>query len=170
MNIQEIFDIKQKSKGANSQYSPWNNFEGEMIKKTVIKRASKTWPYKTNLNRIQAAINILNEHEGIDFSQKYSNEQYDHFKSLLNNPLGYFIYLEEIEQDTYLSMHQKYLGGIERGYKGKERDRLNNLLNEGREIAQDIITALLSEDTREETLAELTQEETTYFKTQGNQT
>jgi recombination protein RecT len=37
-----------------------------MLKKTVIKRASKLWPKS---ERIQQAVEVINEHEGIDFSK-----------------------------------------------------------------------------------------------------
>ncbi|MDO1851433.1 hypothetical protein Q2367_25255, partial [Escherichia coli] len=36
-----------------------------MMKKTVIKRASKLWPKS---ERLDTAVQVLNEHEGIDFS------------------------------------------------------------------------------------------------------
>jgi hypothetical protein len=35
-----------------------------MMKKTVIKRASKLWPKS---ERLDTAVQVLNEHEGIDF-------------------------------------------------------------------------------------------------------
>lgn len=48
---------------------PWVTDEGEMIKKTVIKRAYKTWP-KTEKDKLSAAIHYLNNEggEGIELT------------------------------------------------------------------------------------------------------
>ena len=35
-----------------------------MAKKTIIKRASKTWPQSDKNDRLAQAINVLNQHEG----------------------------------------------------------------------------------------------------------
>ena len=48
-------------------YSPWTTWYEQMVKKTMIKRASKEWPKSRQLNE---AIHVLNAHEGIDFEQQ----------------------------------------------------------------------------------------------------
>jgi recombination protein RecT len=71
MGLEEVYAIRDRSMGwkayadKKSKSNPWASDEGEMIKKTVIKRASKMWPKS---ERLDQAINILNEHEGIDFN------------------------------------------------------------------------------------------------------
>jgi recombination protein RecT len=64
MSKQECDTIRDKcSKGSTS----WKDFYEEMLKKTVIKRASKLWPKS---ERVQKAAAVLDEHEGIDFNSK----------------------------------------------------------------------------------------------------
>lgn len=61
MTINELVNVQNASK---AKKGPWLNWWGEMAKKTALKRASKTWPY-TNRDRVDAAIEVVNQHEGI---------------------------------------------------------------------------------------------------------
>lgn len=51
MGREEIEKIRSVSKSANLQYSPWNMWEEEMWKKTVIKRLAKMLPLSVELQR-----------------------------------------------------------------------------------------------------------------------
>ncbi len=71
MSIEEVYDIRNRSEAFKKGYGPWVTDEGEMIKKTIIKRESKTWPKTDKSDRFDNAIEYLNEHneEGIEFAQ-----------------------------------------------------------------------------------------------------
>ena len=80
MPIDEIFAIRDRSESWKSRQakindgekyipqSPWASDEGEMIKKTVVKQASKYWPRR---ERLDNAVHYLHDvsHEGIDFEK-----------------------------------------------------------------------------------------------------
>ncbi len=68
VKAEEIFKIRDKSSAYTKDKSgPWVDWFEEMVKKSAVKRASKTWP-KTD-QRLQEAIRLLNVEngEGLDF-------------------------------------------------------------------------------------------------------
>ena len=69
MDIDSVFKIRNRSMAFKKSSGPWVTDEGEMIKKTVVKRASKYWPPVESLDQ---AIQMLNEEneEGIDFEKE----------------------------------------------------------------------------------------------------
>jgi len=68
LNNKEIQAIKNTSKSANGKFSPWNNFEDEMKKKTAVRRLWKMIP-KTD--RVEEAVNTINvDDENFDASWK----------------------------------------------------------------------------------------------------
>jgi len=86
MSLKEVYDIRDRSESykayvkENWKLCSWVTDEGEMIKKTIIKRESKTWPKTEKSDRFDDAIQYLNEHneEGIDFSNQIAPEPIDH--------------------------------------------------------------------------------------------
>jgi len=80
MSIDEINDIRDRSEAFKKGYGPWVSDYGEMVKKTIIKRESKTWPKTEKSGRFDDAIEYLNDHneEGIDFTNQIAPEPIDH--------------------------------------------------------------------------------------------
>jgi recombination protein RecT len=72
MTIAEVMAIKARSETGKKDTGPWKTDFNEMAKKTVIKRAYKTWP-KTE--RLDTAIHHLNTEggEGVNFSAERPN-------------------------------------------------------------------------------------------------
>ena len=63
MSIADAYAIRDRSESwKRGQKGPWKTDEGEMIKKTVVKQASKYWP-KSN-PRMAKAIDVLNTESG----------------------------------------------------------------------------------------------------------
>ena len=65
MSVHEINKIRDTSEAwrneSGRKYCPWYRFYQEMCKKTVIKRASKLWPKGDKENRLDKAIQYLND-------------------------------------------------------------------------------------------------------------
>lgn len=63
MDMAEIAKIRDKSMAyAKKKSGPWVDWFGQMVKKAIIKRASKTWPY-TN-DKLAQVIEVANASEG----------------------------------------------------------------------------------------------------------
>lgn len=60
MSLAEINVIRALSNAS----SAWKDFFGEMSKKALIKRDSKTWPKGNGSDAFENAIHVLNQHEG----------------------------------------------------------------------------------------------------------
>lgn len=74
MDIASIYKIRDRSQSWKSgKSSPWRSDEGEMIKKTVVKQASKYWP---KVERLQKAADYLNTeaHEGIELEKEVTQQ------------------------------------------------------------------------------------------------
>lgn len=61
MAITEIYGIRNRSEAYKRKKGPWVSDEGEMIKKTVVKQASKYWPHR---DRLQSAIHHMDTEGG----------------------------------------------------------------------------------------------------------
>jgi len=86
MTIEECIAIRDRSimwkKKPNS--GPWKNDFFEMCKKTVVKKAHKLWP-KGASSKLEKAIEVLNEYEGIDFSRPSKTSE---SSNILNKAIG----------------------------------------------------------------------------------
>lgn len=75
MPIEDIYSIRDRSQAwkayqkDKSKLNPWVTDSGEMIKKTVIKRAYKSWPMTDTTKRMDIAVDASNEVEGLDFRE-----------------------------------------------------------------------------------------------------
>lgn len=65
----EAYKSAKQKGGWTLENNVWVKFYTEMVKKTVIKRCYKTLPTSGKVEILGKAIEVLNEHEGIDFQQ-----------------------------------------------------------------------------------------------------
>jgi recombination protein RecT len=69
MSIDEIYAIRNRSEAYKAgKGSPWDTDTGEMIKKTVIRRAYKSWPVTASKSRLEAAVDASSDADQIDFT------------------------------------------------------------------------------------------------------
>lgn len=66
MSLDAVYDIRNRSMAYKSNSGPWLTDPEQMIRKTVVKRASSYWPKVDRLDTAVHMLNIENE-EGIDF-------------------------------------------------------------------------------------------------------
>ena len=110
MSAGEIIEVKLSSKAQNG---PWQGkWAGEMAKKTLVKRASKSWPQSSGRDRLDTAINVLNQHEGIEQAEPIDESVIEKYRNLVSqgDPIMFSHYLTTLEpaqQDTCFNSSPK---------------------------------------------------------------
>lgn len=73
MSLGEIYNIRDRSEGykayvdKKAKTTVWVTDEREMIKKTLIRRAYKSWPKTIAREVLDRALSVVNETDGVDF-------------------------------------------------------------------------------------------------------
>lgn len=139
MSIEDINEIRGRSKAfASGKKCPWLTDYLEMCRKTVVKRASKYWP---KVGRLNAAINVINEHEGIDFEAEQAAQNKDPdqdlFHELVNkgDALELMLLIREVGESRYNGLYNS-------GEKGKKvvlKEAVKLLEKEGIVAINDLI-------------------------------
>ena len=154
MTASEINEIRDKSDMyKRTKRGPWKDFPGEMRKKTVIKRASKTWPKSVASHKLDQAIEMLNESgEGIKFEPDYIEvkdsftlEQKEKFTALLNDgdSLGMYVMEHTIPRSAWIDLYNSF----EKGEKGKMKAKVDALTAQGLDIKDSLVEAIQRDDT-----------------------
>lgn len=147
MPASEVLKIRDDSEMyKKTKKGPWKDYFGEMAKKTVIKRASKTWPRSTG--KLEKAIELLNEGgEGIKFvedatvlHETYTIEQKEKFGSLVNNndSLGLYLLEQSVPRSCWIDLANT--GG--KGEKVRLKERVNKMTTQGLEIVDAVKDAV----------------------------
>ena len=118
MSVDEIHKVRDTSKAKKS--GPWVSWYGEMCKKTIIKRAYKSWPQTENRLRLDKAVETINEHEGIAFTIE---EQATLQKLIdMKDALGVYIFCETLPEGGYEAIYYSFPKGKKTAYQNSLRE------------------------------------------------
>jgi recombination protein RecT len=145
MPMHEIYAVRDRSEAwKRGKSGPWATDEGEQVKKTVIRRAFKTWPKTDTLDRMAAAVQISNENEGFEpiLSSppigQYTADQKAFFDQRISaaDAIGMFLFTKSIDEAVFTNLYHSF----EKGQKGKYQSIVDSLCQQGgaklREIAE----------------------------------
>jgi|TARA_R110000803_G_scaffold135799_2_gene202719 recombination protein RecT len=142
MSREELDKIKQTSKAKDG---PWKNWETEMQKKSLVKRASKSFPQTGDRKRIDTAIEVLNEHEGfvehVVPEATFSVEQEAEYKKCIEE--GDFFNLAGVitamDADDQLKLFTLHAPVGEKGKKMAVKKEFSESLEDGRMRLEDAV-------------------------------
>ncbi len=147
MEVDELNKIRDCSEMyKRHQSGPWVDFPQEMRKKTVIKRLTKTLPNPSP--ELNLAIDALNQHEGIEFSERKSN-----FNLFMDqgDALGLYLQKLNIEEecerdqtdvlDVYSNLQQ-----FPRGQIGAKRKEFKQHIDNGGACFNNIMGGVTEQD------------------------
>lgn len=157
MSAEEILEVRSKSKSQHSNYSPWNTFEKEMWRKSVVKRASKYWPKTcgTKGNRLDTAIHVINEHEGLSTAKEDALKEIINMYEAQESPMVMFDFTNSLSLDD--TEKQWVYSNFPKGHKTKIAARLKDGRDSYFEYKRIIEND--SQDYVEECMAELNEKE-----------
>lgn len=133
MTAGEIIEVRNSSKAQNG---PWKGkWAGEMAKKTLVKRAYKSWPQSGGMARLADAIEILNAHEGLKEEEKtaaeflhHSPEQKAQLTDMVQgDPTLFYLWWTGLDERIRTSLYHSF----EKGEKGKAQKAIDGLARQG---------------------------------------
>ena len=148
MAISDVHAIRDRSEAykKNPQRTPWYSDEGEMIKKTVVKRASKMWPRSDSHEaerRLAAAVQTSHDNEEVVLTtsapsiNEYSQDQKEFYDQLIetNNEIGMFVFQQTNEPGINASLYNSF----EKGTVTKFKRVVDELYSKGASMFEDYL-------------------------------
>ena len=154
MSIDEVNQIRDDSEAyksvagfsdpSNNQHwkylaNVWVKYYTEMVKKTVIKRAFKTLPPSKGTEILGHAIDVVNEHEGIEFNKPeqierilYTDEELNEYQRCIDEG-DYFNLISlknSIDPEAQIKLFGLCMPEPEKGKKGAQKNEFAVKLKE----------------------------------------
>lgn len=120
MSVAEIHKVRDTSKAFKAGSGPWKDWYHEMCKKTLIKRAYKSWPQTPGRIRLDKAVETLNEHEGIAYTLDQQSEYYSLMRN--NDALGFFLFCRGLDEAAHIGLFNSFEAGAKTADKRRARD------------------------------------------------
>jgi phage RecT family recombinase len=156
MPMHEIYAVRDRSEAwKRGKSGPWATDEGEQVKKTVLRRAWKTWPKTETLDRLAAAVDLSNNNEGFEpiltapALGQYTPDQKAYFDQMISqsDKIGMFLFIRSLPEGVSASLFNSF----EKGTKTRYKDIVRKLESEGaaqlREITEVVQSAANDGDT-----------------------
>lgn len=125
MKQDEILKIRNTSKAYQKNKGPWVDWFEEMAKKTITKRASKSWPQTSGRARLDKTIQVLHESEGT----AYTLEQQSDFMQLLRSKdaLGFVEMRANVSESVWTALYNSF----DKGHKTEFKKQATELEKQG---------------------------------------
>lgn len=150
MPVDEVHSIRDRSESWKKyKTGPWLTDFNEQAKKSVIRRAFKTWP-RTDERRMAMlanAIDLSNQNEGFEpilsapALGQYTGDQKAYFDQLIqsSDSLGMFTFRHGLNDEAvFINLYHSF----EKGQKGKYQRIVDELISSGQSRFMDIFNAL----------------------------
>ena len=118
MSVAEIHKVRDTSKAKNN--GPWVDWYHEMCKKTLIKRAYKSWPQTEGRVRLDRAVATLNETEGM----AYTIDQHAEYLRLIRagDAIGLYVFSRGLSVDESSALFNSFEAGAKTADKARVRE------------------------------------------------
>ena len=128
MSASEIYKVRDLSAAyAKNKSGAWVDFFGEQAKKTVLKRASKTWPKTDREQRFAEAIRLLNEENGeglLELAEERARQERQ-ARTVITVPVGKVPAAEEVSDRVRRTVMEVIERARKGGAWGAARDYVN---------------------------------------------
>ena len=126
MPIDEIASIRDRSEmWRRKKRGPWATDFNEQAKKSVIRRAFKTWPRSVLTDRMALAVDISNQNEGFEPIINRPNieqptvDQNEYFTQMIEqqDAAGMFVFSRTVSPAVMVSLYNSFPNGKKTEYK-----------------------------------------------------
>lgn len=141
----EVLKIKECAKTKQV----WDKWPDEMAKKAIIKRAAKQWPKTERSAVLHKAIEVINENEGTENGNPYTNEEQEIFNEILenNDHLGFRLFTRSLSEEARDSLCSRASSVIPKGQgRVAMKKKIGQLDSIGFDLIQNIHAAIEEND------------------------